>query len=312
MKQRPSKLLLVFGGILLIVATALFFRAYLFARNTEPIVVAASQLEPYSAVKAGEIKYENVPQASVTANDLTQDEYEKTYQKRKLPLVVTARFLKGQRLDKREIARTAQESFAVVSPDESVVAVTTTLSGAAVGSIKPGDVVDVRAAGTANGGQDSTGGANYAKVLCIASQISGCSDVIPSGVSLQSTGQTASTKSTAPTNEQPVYVLLSVAKADARGLAGSTVALALNPFCTVDNHGVFRSVSKDHPCVVDSSSANREAAKAPTSVANPTAGGTKKALANGKNPVVSNGSPAVTTTGTTPTTTTGATGTNGG
>lgn len=159
-----------------------FYSALTGAQNQQAIMVAKADVPAYTLIQKGQMVEKGVSKSSITKNDLTAKEYQELFVKPNKPLVTTARFLADQRIDKRQVVQSGQGSFAMVAPDERVVAVSTTISGAAIGTINSGDVVDVGSSGSSSvaGG----GSADFAKVLCIASTVAGCRGVLPAGVKL--------------------------------------------------------------------------------------------------------------------------------
>ena len=249
--RRSSKFPLVAGVLLLVVVVAGFFMAYQSVKDEGTVVVAAKDLPAFRPVTDGDIEYRKVPRASITEHDLTQTEYEEQYGT-DTPFVPTAQVLAGNRIDDRNAAKNPKASFAIISPDERVVAVTATLSGAAVGTIRAGNIVDVTQAGSSASGGGAA--ANFAKVICISDKVDGCKNVIAPGLSVS-----AETKE--GNREEPVNVLLAVADEDAPALAGQAVALALNPFCEVGEDGMFRErAGSPVPCQIDPDEMDRDAA----------------------------------------------------
>lgn len=225
MKRGPLKknFIPILAAGLILIAGAAFYVAIRSASDLTEVATAAENVPAYTVVRDDDIAWKEVPQGSIVeGQDLTREEYDETYT-REEPLITTAQVLPGARFDVRSIADSSRESFSVVSPDERVVATTSTLSGAAIGTINAGDVVDVT--------QDSTGGTDaagtsFAKVICIASTLDGCSGVLPSGLSVKPEGEDD------PGDQSgPVYVLLAVQQDAAGEIAGRQVNLALNPFC---------------------------------------------------------------------------------
>lgn len=256
-RRRSSKLPLIAGAALFVIALVGFFSAYVSARSEAKIVVAAKPLPAFQQVSEGDIVFQGVPKSSITEGDITEEEFNERYGKDRL-FVPTSYILQGERVQEGNAAKDPKASFAIVSPDERVVAVTASISGAAVGTIHAGDIVDVTQSGSATGGGAS---ANFAKVLCISDRADGCKDVIAPGVSVS-----ASTESTG-NDDEPVNVLLAVADEDAPALAGQAVALALNPFCEVNETGAFDTRKGSQiKCQIDPDEADREAAKSAQAV----------------------------------------------
>jgi hypothetical protein len=222
----------------IIIAVAVILAAGIFSfillrgiQDNVNVVVPKEDLAAYSFVGESDVDFVGVPKASVTEYDLTEDEFQNEYEGE---VVISAPVLSQQRIDNRYIAADSA-SFAVVLPDERIVAATSSVAGAAVGTIQAGDVVDINAGG---GLSVSEGGSSqYAKVLCIATQPSGCSAVLPPGVNINANDNDETTGVT----QAPVIVLLATVAADASAISGQEVTLALNPFCRVDKEGYFTS-----------------------------------------------------------------------
>jgi Flp pilus assembly protein CpaB len=227
MSRLSGRFVPIVAGLLILLAGIGFYVAVHKATHPEAVMEASSDIAAYTSVQSSQLKAVDVPEASVTSEDLTQAEYQSKYAKGKKALITTMEVLQGDVVDKRVIASGAQSSFDIVSPDERVIAVTSTPAGAAIGTISAGDVVDVST--NSAGGSSGGAGTTFAKVICISTSIIGCQGVLPPGVSLSVT----SSGSSGPGSTSPVYVLLSVAAQDATALAGQQVNLALNPFCVV-------------------------------------------------------------------------------
>jgi hypothetical protein len=211
------------AGFLIIIAGVAFYQMQRAAANEAPVVVASGNIEPYSIVKGDQVRKAMVAESSITREDLEWSEYEDQYLARDRPLVVTQQVLSGQRLDERVIARDGKESFAVVSPDERVVGVSTEIPGAVLGKIHVGDVVDATAEGS---GASEGAVAKFAKVLCISLEPNGCH---------VRTGGVGGAGSDDPTTGggRPVKMLLAVEENVAGAIAGGEVTVSLNPFCRI-------------------------------------------------------------------------------
>jgi hypothetical protein len=225
MPNRVSKVPLILGIVFVILAGVGAFIAISRAQNNEDIMVAKKDIAAYSFVGPDQLQAQGVAKSSVTSNDLTKKEFEDMNSK----AVVTGPFLADQRIDKRYIVKGQETSFAGVLPDERVVAASATVTGAAVGTIQAGDVVDASVEG---------GGSlvDFAKVLCIATEPSGCKALLPAGVKLN-----ASDNSDGNSDSKSVLLLFAVPADLASEIAGKSVTLSLNPFCRVDNKGFFYS-----------------------------------------------------------------------
>jgi hypothetical protein len=243
---------LIAAALLIILAGVAFFVAIQKVQNQEAVVVAKGTIPAYTVITANDVIFQKVPVASVEPQDITQAEWNKmkadfqpTTTTKQFGLVATAAALQGDRIDKREVADTNNDSFSIVSPDERVVAVTATLPGVAIGTIHAGDVVDASLNSGGGSGGDVT--AQYAKVICVSASAAGCESVLPAGTALSVTG--GNSTQTANSSSQ-VYVLLSVDEADAPTIAGQQVNLVLNPFCGVNQNGYFISTRTNIPCQV--------------------------------------------------------------
>lgn len=213
---------MIIGLIFIVCAGVAAWVAITRAQNTEEIMVAGKDLAAYSFIRSGDLKAEAVSKSSITDNNLTKAEFEDM----KSEAVISSAFLEGQRIDTRNVLDDESSSFAVVLPDERVVAATSTVTGAAVGTIQAGDVVDIN-------NEDSI--SRFGKVICIATEPSGCKGVLPAGVTINADDSGDSQ------GEGSVLVLLAVPAEEATSIAGKAVNLALNPFCRVDNDGFFYS-----------------------------------------------------------------------
>lgn len=227
-RNTTSKLPAIIVAVLILIVGIGFYQVVVLAKNETNVVTAAHDLPAYSFVSDPELEFTPVPKGSITENDLTEEEYRELYGDG--GMVLTAQVLAGQRIDKREVAEGPQESFSVVLPDERVVAATTTLTGAAVGTIQAGNVVDV----STEGGLDGGIGVEFAKVICIANSATDCQGVLPPGVDLSASG-----------SSEGISLLLAVPREAADEVSGKQVTLALNPFCRVDRTGHFVPTRED-------------------------------------------------------------------
>jgi len=213
---------MIIGVVLILLAGIVAYRILANAQKNETIMVPNQNLPAYSFVDGSDLTATSVPANSVTTDDLTQTYFNDNL---KGQFVITSPILQNQRVDKRDIAATGS-SFAVVLPDERVVAVNSTITGAAVGTIQAGDVVDVA------GSSGDTSSSTFDKVLCIGSSAAACQGILPPGVNI-------SVDSTSSSGN--VTVLLAVPQMDAPQIAGQSVNLSLNPFCQIDSQGYFVS-----------------------------------------------------------------------
>jgi hypothetical protein len=227
-----NRLTLIIAALLILFSFVGYYFAYSKARNEVSVMAASRYLTPYVAVEEGDLIEKKVPASSVEKGvDLTPDEYRKNYLEAGVPLVPVLPVLSGQRIDVRAIASEPQSSFGVVLGDERVIAVATTLAGSALGTVRPGDVVDVESNG------DSKASATYAKVICVAVKADECAGVVgASDVNLGAVKERGDDK---------IKLLLAVRKDQTIGLAGREVILSLNPFCKFDAGGYFVSTRPD-------------------------------------------------------------------
>jgi hypothetical protein len=188
-------------------------------------MVAKDNIPAFSFVGEDDLEAKSVPKGSVEDDDLTKDEFDDL----EGTFVTSSPILSGQRIDNRYVISGDNSGFGGVLPDERIVAATSSVAGAAVGTIQAGDVVDI-------GGQDGQSFANYAKVLCVSKTAAGCSSVLPSGSDIN-----ASDSNTGNDDENAVVLLLATFNSEAGSVAGQNVVLALNPFCRVDQQGYFYS-----------------------------------------------------------------------
>jgi len=228
MSDKTSKFPLIIGVVFILLAAVGAWWAISQAQNNGEVMVAKSNISAYSFVSDAELEALSVPLSSITGDDLTKKEFEDMNSK----AVISNPVLSGQRIDKRYVLSAENASFAAVLPDERIVAANSSVTGAAIGTIQAGDVVDV----TVDGGALSS---PFSKVLCIATEPSGCSAILPAGVDINAddSGDSGSSSS----GDQSVLLLLAVPTDEASAISGQSVTLALNPFCRVDNNGYFFS-----------------------------------------------------------------------
>jgi len=224
------------GAAVMIVVAGILVVAFLSAASkTTAVMTASADLSPYLSARSGQLAVTNVPAKSVTSDDLTQAEYQSEYVAQNLSVVPLLTILSGQRIDKRAVALVPEQSFAVVLPDEAVVAVNSSLSGALNGGIKAGDIVDV-ILNSNSGGSGAAPESNFAKVLCVGTTLADCAGVTPTAAKFTKTKVTDSTATSGP-----IKVLLAMNKDDAPQFAGQPVAFSLNPLCAFDANGFFVS-----------------------------------------------------------------------
>jgi hypothetical protein len=232
---------------LIIVAGIVFYLTLVGVQQLVPVMTATSEIPAYSTIKQGQLGTIQLPKKAVDEQPwlLTEDEYQHDYVDAKRPLVTTARIFKGEAIDTNRVARVPQRSFAVVLPDERVVAASTTLSGSVIGAVQPGDVVDISSSG--DGGASVTA----AKVLCITTVADGCQGVLPASINPSTAGGGSSGGGGIGANQQAnVSLILAVPAGDAASVAGSTVTLNLNTYCSFNEKGLFTNNRADFKCEV--------------------------------------------------------------
>lgn len=240
MRRRRLSLGPAAGVVLLFIV---FFFAFVsfrsFAQRTQ-IVVANGNLASFVDARS-HIRYQGVPSASVGSNDITKADYLASY--KKAPLLPLLPVLDGQRLDRRALAKSGVTSFASVLPDERVVAVNASLTGATAGAVRAGSVVDLQGA---TNGVGASQGSKFDKVLCISAKDTGCKDLIPD--STLTTSKSGSSFTGGGGGTTNVLMVIAVPTLDAPTLAGQTVTASLDPFCGVGENGHFVSLRPDYPC----------------------------------------------------------------
>lgn len=240
--KRVKTVPLIIAVVLIGIAGIGFYRAIVGVQNLKPVLVAPEDLAAYTFVTKEDLKVVDVPEASITPEDLTVEEYDERYvvDGEDRGTVLTDSVLADQRIDERQVAEDPEKSFAVVLPDERVVAANTTMTGGALGTIRAGDIVDISTdSGTV--GTESGGSSSFAKVICIATDPSQCESVLPPGVRLETSQESDNVSG----DDSDVTLLLAVAEGDASAIAGRSVTLSLNPFCRVDRNGFFISTRTD-------------------------------------------------------------------
>lgn len=253
MNNKPKKLPLIIGIGICAVAAIAFFFAYVNVRNESKIMVAKDNLAAFTYVTADDVEAVGVPKASITDNDLTEDEWKEDYNEK---FTITRPFLANQRIDQRNIPSDEETSFGVVLPDERVIAVTSTVAGISGGLITAGDVVDVQISSSSATGGNNTTASEFAKVLCVAASADDCQGVIPDGVNVPSDEENSGTNS-----DGNMMVVLAAEEGEAASIAGQAVNLALNPFCQVGSDGYFISPRQGQAFACNAG--DRLAAKAP-------------------------------------------------
>jgi hypothetical protein len=242
---------LIIAIVLIAVAGIGFFTALTNEQNRVNVMVAKTTLHPFIAIQSSDIGVSAVSRSSLTPDDLTQADYKSLYTDFKdasgkaapRDLIPTFTILNGQRIDKAALVDPArpQQSFSIVLPDERVVAASSSVSGADLGVVQPGAVVDVQTAGS---GSDQVI-SSFAKVLCISSDPNGCTGVLGGGQK-PTLGKVKAGLGSSSTGA--VQILLALSQGDASQIAGQQVSLSLNTYCSVDQFGFFVSVQTGLRC----------------------------------------------------------------
>lgn len=235
MMKRIKNLPLVISIVLIGVAGFGFFSIIQGLRNDVTILVAKDNMSAFTYVYKSDFNTLDVPEAVITPQMLTEAEYDDLYVKDETGddgTVLTYPFLKEQWIIEAGISKDPEGTFAVVLPDERVASVTTSVTGAGLGTINSGDVVTVSSADDGYG--TSFADVEYAKVLCITTQSNGCAKVLPSGTDVKDDSPISSSG-----QEGPFFLLLAVPRAVAAGISGKEVALTQDPFCRVGAKGQF-------------------------------------------------------------------------
>lgn len=230
---------------LIIVAGIVFYLTLVGVQQLVPVMSAKEDLGAYSIVRQNQLSTLQLPKKAVDAQPwlLTEDEYQKLYLDEDRPLVTTSRIFKGEAIDSNRVARVPQRSFAVVLPDERVVAASTTLAGSIIGAIQPGDVVDVTSSG------DAGTSVSAAKVLCITTKPNGCRGVLPASIEPSTSSGAGAIGGTSTGNDKAnVSLILAVPAADAASIAGNPVTLNLNTYCGFNERGLFTNNRSDFKC----------------------------------------------------------------
>ena len=218
-------------GIILAVGVGLLL--FLFTTNMQKktsIVIAKSDIPAFSTIQSGQVEFRSVPSDSV-GNELTEASYNE-YVKKGQPIINRVEILPGQKVDSKVLVSSPQGSLAVVKSDEQVVAVSTSITGAAGMLIAPGSVVDVYS----SSGDSSQPLVTQAKVLAVGMGTQAASDVRPNN---KVKGGGSSTE---------LIVILAVKSSDAGKLLNqSQVSLSYNPHKTFDAKGNIVAVTSAAP-----------------------------------------------------------------
>jgi Flp pilus assembly protein CpaB len=222
------------------IAGIVFYKAYMGVQDLQTIVVAKTNVPAFTTIQSAQLQTRQIPKGGVDPQDLTEAEYVSQYVDQHRPLVALSDIGSGSRIDVRDLLKAGTASLAMVSPDERVISIGTSQTGASGGLIHAGDVVDVYNTGGSNNSSGSGGGAavsQFAKVLCISSNPTDCQSLLPAGETLSISGGSSDSSSS---SSGSAIAVLAVDQNDSN-LAGGGYSLALNPFCRVGQYGQFVS-----------------------------------------------------------------------
>jgi len=212
--SRQGNPTLVIGMILAVGVSVLFYVFFSNLQAKETIMVASTNIPAFSNIQPSQLTPTSVPKDSVNETDLTAATYNEKKAKNE-SIVNRIEILKDQRISSNAIGSSSLGSLSVVKPSEEVVAVSTSLTGAAGGVVVPGSVVNVYS----TSGDTNTPLVAQAKVLAVGT-----------GPQVASSVQPNSKVSSGNSSSGGLIVLLAVRAADAGKLLGqSQVALAYNP-----------------------------------------------------------------------------------
>ena len=220
---------LVIGMILAVGVAVLFYAFFSNLQAKENIMVATANIPAFSNIQPSQLAEKSVPKDSVSDTDLTADAY-KDNKAKNASIVNRIEILQGQRVSKNAIGSSSLGSLSVVKNNEEVVAVSTSLTGAAGGVIVPGSVVNVYS----TSGDNTASLVDNAKVLAVGT-----------GPQVASSVQPNSKVSSGNTNGGGLIVLLAIRASDAgKLLAQSQVALAYNPRKSFNSSGDICEISQ--------------------------------------------------------------------
>jgi len=226
---------LIVGVILAALVGLLFFIFSSGLQSKTSIMVAASDIPPFTTLTDRQLEVQSVPTDSVDPNQvLTQERYVKEGK-----AINRITILKGQRIPIAALSNPKLASFSVVGSGETVVAVSTTVNGLAGGIITPGSVVNVY-----GGGDAGAALVQKAKVLAVGTGSSAANDIQPNN-KVQS-------------SSSDLVVLLVVNNDDAgKLLAASQVSMSYNPHLTFNSKGDICTVGSSS-CVTASTTTSED------------------------------------------------------
>lgn len=231
--KRIKNLPLLVAIVLIGVAGVGFYSIIQSVRNDVKVLTAKTALAAYTPVSKASFEVIEVPQAAIEGNSniLTEENFDKLFPTGVARVIYP--FVQGQWILASGLAADDGTTLAAVLPGERVVGATSTYPGASLGAIKAGDVVNVTAG-------SEGGSAQNAKVLCITTVPSSCSNIVDPSAALVTPTASSSQASTA-SDAGGIFLLLAVAETDADAIAGTQVSLVLNPFCRIDKSGYLVS-----------------------------------------------------------------------
>lgn len=237
MARRKSNLTLIFGIVFIgiaAVAAAITIIAAQPAKVT--FVVPSADVPSYREITVDQLTEIKVDEDPALEGFLTADEVNALTADGSKKLYSVGPLASGSLIPDRSVVADPAKGLAIVSADETLVGVTTTLPGSLIGTIKAGSVVDAIVDSSTTGGRAVT----FAKVVAIGDEkaaegLAGVgSPANPSQDEAEAGGQA-----------QDIQVVLSVARADADSIAGQEVAMTLYPFCEITEEGAIVPTSEE-------------------------------------------------------------------
>lgn len=207
---------LVIGIILILVfAVAAFVILTEGKASRVTVLVPTSEIGAFQRVDQEDLEaIEVLEDDAITQRALTQSDFDELTDGGTVPVYSATTLLAGQLVSPEAFSSNPQNSYQIVRPDEELIGVTTTLSGAVAGTIRPGSIV--RIVPDDNGG---LGTPTTAKVLCIGQGEQACAGI--GGVREPIAGEDA----------EGIVSVLAVSQDDAANFAGKEVTMSLVPFC---------------------------------------------------------------------------------
>lgn len=228
---KRSNLTLIMGIAAIILLAILLFAFLTSLRpDTVKALVPKEDIGAFQPVTEDSFDYADVPTNSPELEGLAteatlegaKEKATAEEQREGIWLFSTQTLPKGKIFYADNLTNNSDAGCAIVSPDERVIAVTTTLPGGVAGAVRSGSVVDVSTPGSELGGS-----ATYSKVLAVGST---------EGINGDICGVPASAPpgdGNNPGRSDGVIMALAVEAAQAQGISGQEVVITLNPFCTV-------------------------------------------------------------------------------